>query len=183
MEKQRTNEPPVTKHCHHKSHWSVPSHPHSDSAFVIRRPDEFERNELKRMIDAIDHTFCWALQNMWYTWCFNWCAVWAKAAIFSQTKISFKIQSWWKAIQWRIVTNVSSGASLVFNVSTSYWLPWKRNLCETDWVLSSVTWHNSIETTWKKPPVRLPFFSFTWQCNWRWGCAIISSNEYFATAH
>ena len=51
--------------------------------------------------------------------------------------------------------------SLALNVSASYWLPWNRSVCETDWDLSSVTW----------------------QCNCRWGWAIISSNGYFATAH
>lgn len=58
-------------------------------------------------------------------------------------------------------TKVCSGVSLALNVSASYWLPWNRSVCETDWDLSSVTW----------------------QCNCRCGWAIISSKGYFATAH
>lgn len=37
------------------------------------------------------------------------------------------------------LTNGCNGASLAFNVSTSYWLPWKRNVWDTAWDLSSVT--------------------------------------------
>ena len=129
--------PLVTNCCLHRSHWSVQWHRQWDSMLEVQPPKMRSRWADRWMtvyflLRQTEHMIDMMFQLM---------------RCLSQCSDCFTDEDFLSMTRWmRSSTNPEdnftsgcNGASLAFNVSTSYWLPWKRNVWDTAWDLSSVT--------------------------------------------